>query len=89
MMKITIFKTLALGLLSLALIGGPAFAGGPANCPAFNAAMVDAAALSAFNISTDQFALVATDDPAPGSIGCEVATPTTLEGDLASTWMGY
>lgn len=45
MMKTLIFKALALGLLSLALISGPADAAGSANCPAFSAAMVDAAAL--------------------------------------------
>ncbi len=47
MKKTSIFKALALGLLSLALPIGSAQAAGPANCPAFNAAMVDAAALAA------------------------------------------
>lgn len=45
-MKTIIFKALAIGLLLQALVSGPAVAAGPTLCPAFNSAMVDAAAMA-------------------------------------------
>ena len=74
MKKTSIFKALALGLLSGALPLGSAHAAGPSNCPAFNAAMVDAAALSAKDISTNPAVQSAVDDPSTGSIECSVIT---------------
>ena len=72
MKKTSIFKALALGLLSLALPIGSAQAAGPANCPAFNAAMVDAAALAAFSPSSplDPPGVTAVDNPMTARIVC-------------------
>ncbi len=73
MMNTLIFKALALGLLSLALISGPAVAAGPANCPAFNAAMVDAAAMASDLVNVDPPEILS-DNPAGPSISCRFFT---------------
>ena len=70
MMKITIFKALALGLLSYVWVSGAAAA---TNCPAFNAAMVDATYM-ATDVSGPLESVVATNDPSGGTISCFIVT---------------
>ena len=71
-MKTIIFKALALGLLSHALISGPAEAAGPASCPAYSASMVDAAALHA--LLDDITSILAEDDPSVPTVACQIFT---------------
>ena len=89
MMKTTIFKALALGLLSHALISGPADAQGAAGCPAFNASMVDAA-MMATNISPGGEFLDETsnaaDNPWEPSISCFIRTDSFT--DTFSVFVG-
>ena len=73
MMKTTIFKALALGLLPLALISGPADAQGVGGCLAFNTSMVDATYM-ATDVSGPLDVIVAMDDPRSGTIECEIKT---------------
>ena len=70
MMKTTIFKALALGLLSNAWVSGAA-AG--TNCPAFNTAMVDATYMAA-DVSGPVVSVEAMDDPSGGTIECTLVT---------------
>ena len=74
-MKTTIFKTLALGLLSYTWVSGHSVEAAP-SCPAFTAAMVDATMMAA-DISgplhPDESS-VATDDASAGHIGCFLKT---------------
>lgn len=80
MMKTTIFKALAFGLLSFAWISGAAAA---TNCPAWNAGMVDAAYM-AIDLSGPLDSVEAEDDPSTGNIRCFITTDefNTLEIDV-------
>ena len=69
-MKTTIFKALALGLLSYAWVSGAAAAN---NCPAFNAGMVDATYM-ATDVSGPLDSVNAVDDPSSGTISCDIVT---------------
>ncbi len=69
-MKTTIFKALALGLLSYAWVSG---ADAATNCPAFNTAMVDAAYMAA-DVSGTPNSVDATNDSSSGTISCLIAT---------------
>lgn len=73
MMKTTIFKALALGLLPLALISGPADAQGVGGCLAFNTSMVDATYM-ATDVSGPLVSVDAMDDPRSGTIECVIGT---------------
>ena len=72
MKKPGIFKAVALGLLSLTVIGGPQVAEGAPTCIAFNAGMVDAAATAADMVFVEN--IDASDDPALPSIRCQIDT---------------
>ncbi len=69
-MKTTIFKALALGLLSFAWVSGAAAA---TNCPAWNTAMVDATYM-AIDVSGPLDSVVAVDVPSTGKIRCVITT---------------
>ena len=83
MMKVTFFKVLALGLLPLALISGPADAAGRSGCPAFNSSMVDAAALASRisgslpGVFVDGFA---EDEPETPLIICQFGFSSSFSG---------
>ena len=80
MMKTMMVKALAIGLLSHALISGTANAGGPTACPAFNAAMLDAAAMAAVLVG-DLVPGSVFDDPAETPLA---APQPETEGELNS-----
>ncbi len=70
MMKTTIFKALALGLLSYAWVSGAAAA---TNCPAFTTAMVDATYMAA-DVSGPLISVNAMDESSGGLISCSLVT---------------
>ena len=78
MLKTRIFKALALVFLSHTLISGPADAAGPASCPAFTAAMIDATALVMELREDVALAGKLSADPATPAIACALTLGLSL-----------